>query len=57
MKECWLCNEIKKGTYKIENTHKTLRLKIYKEHSGKHLIQAEGEDVLQQEIVHCPMCR
>lgn len=57
MKECWLCNEIKKGTYKIENTHKTLRLKIYKEHSGKHLIQAEGEDILQQEIVHCPMCR
>lgn len=57
MCECWLCNEIEKGTYKIENTHKTLRLKIYKEHSGKHLIQAEGEDVLQQEIVHCPMCR
>lgn len=53
---CWLCNELEKGIYQMENTNKTLKLKIYRELSGKYVIQANGEDVLQQEIVYCPMC-
>lgn len=53
---CWLCNAIKNDTYKLENTNKTLKLRIFKEHRGKYLIKAIGEDVLEQEIVYCPMC-
>ena len=57
MCDCWLCNETNNGVYKMENTNKTVKLKIYKEHSGIYLIEAEGEDVLQQEINYCPICR
>ena len=53
---CWLCNEIENDTYKMENTNKTLKLRIFREHSGKYLIKATGEDVLEQEILCCPMC-
>lgn len=55
--KCWLCEEIKKGCYRMENSNKTLKLEIYKEQkSGDYIIQANGEDVLQQEINYCPMC-
>lgn len=54
---CWLCEQLNKGAYKIENTNKTLRLSIYKEKSGQCIIQAYGEDILQQEITYCPICR
>ena len=55
---CWLCEEIKKGCYRMENSNKTLKLEIYKEqNSGDYIIQANGEDVLQQEINYCPECR
>lgn len=53
---CWLCKDIENGTYEIENTNKTLKLKIYKNYKGNYLIQVNGEDVLQQEIVYCPIC-
>lgn len=55
---CWLCEEIKKGCYRMENSNKTLKLEMYKEqNSGDYIIQANGEDALQQEINYCPMCR
>ena len=42
----------------MENSNKTLKLEIYKEqNSGDYIIQANGEDVLQQEINYCPICR
>ena len=53
---CWLCERIKENDYKIENSHKTLKLNIYKSHSNRYYIQAVGEDIIEQEIVYCPIC-
>ena len=56
MEKCWLCEQVENGGYSMENTNKTLRLSIYKEKSGQCIIRAFGEDVLEQEIVYCPIC-
>lgn len=53
---CWLCKSIKNGAYQIENTRETIKLKIYKHYKGKYLIQVDGDDILYQEIVYCPIC-
>lgn len=53
---CWLCKNLKENSYKEENLHKTLKLNIYKSHNNKYYIQAVREDIIEQEIVYCPIC-
>lgn len=58
MSEFWMCKEIKEDKCIIRNSAETMWLKIYKESTGQHIIQAYSskEDVLEMEIECCPMC-
>lgn len=53
--KCWMCNDIKNNNYKMESTNGKTKLKILNI-NNRHFIQAEGEDILEQDIKYCPIC-
>lgn len=52
---CWLCEQIENGTYDNKTSNGTTALKFYKGKDG-YIISACGEDVVEQDIVYCPIC-
>lgn len=56
IEECWLCEEIENNTYENQSSNGRTRLSFYKERDDSYIIRAWGEDVVEQEITHCPLC-
>lgn len=53
--KCWLCEQLKDNSYKMENTNKTMSLKFLNI-NNRYFVKAEAEDVLEQDISYCPIC-